>query len=91
MGDGLFWGMVSLMVIVPGYYAHEVPKNVAPTWTRDTQQVVQPYKEGGRQIANPVLDYRLADEKCPSGWGVRNQETQVDGTSENLVFTLRCR
>jgi len=92
MTDVIFYTMVSLFAIAPGAQYEISPDEVGPLiFNRPRAEVSQLYKDGTRFVSNPILDTRQADEKCPNGWSVRNQETRTTGGRDFLVWTLICK
>jgi len=61
-----------------------------PTFAHQPR-IEQPYQDGTRVVGLPYLNPDTADQACPKGYEIRNQDTRSDGSKVFLVWTLRCR
>lgn len=66
------------------------PLPATPTFAHEPS-IEQPYKDGNKIVGLPYLNPDAADQACPKGYEIRNQETREDGAKLFLVWNLRCR
>lgn len=88
-----FEGLVMIATAVAtatsfGLSADSMPPHMISNPTATIQKV---YKENGRIVSDPTMNYADATAACPKGHQTVRQETRQDGNREYLVWTIRCR